>query len=59
MTIFERTIKANFIFFYENPGMAGCELNVYIILNLALMPEYLTNFNSKMASIVLINASIY
>ncbi|SMO75431.1 hypothetical protein SAMN06265171_106126 [Chryseobacterium rhizoplanae] len=30
-----------------------------IALNIALIPEYLTNFNSKMAFIVLINASIY
>ncbi|MFC5873889.1 hypothetical protein ACFP3I_14935 [Chryseobacterium arachidis] len=29
------------------------------ILNLALMLEYLTNFNSKMAFFMLINASIY
>ncbi|PXW16647.1 hypothetical protein C8D70_103145 [Chryseobacterium sp. CBTAP 102] len=29
------------------------------IHNLASMPEFLTNFNSKMAFIMLINASIY
>ncbi|CAD0220588.1 protein of unknown function [Chryseobacterium sp. JV274] len=29
------------------------------VLNLASILEYLTNFNSKMAFIVLINASIY
>jgi hypothetical protein len=30
-----------------------------IALNITVIPEYLTNFNSKMAFIVLINASIY
>ncbi|RKE82650.1 hypothetical protein DEU39_2210 [Chryseobacterium sp. AG363] len=30
-----------------------------IALNISSMPEFLTNFNSKMAFIMLINASIY
>ncbi len=34
-------------------------LKVSGISNLASMPEYLTNFNSNMALIVLINASNY
>jgi len=38
MTIFERMIKPNFIFFYENTRMSGYKFKVYFILNLALMP---------------------
>ncbi|SHF18482.1 hypothetical protein SAMN05444408_11095 [Chryseobacterium takakiae] len=34
-------------------------IRIIFIFNIAVMPEYLTNFNSKMALIVLINASIY
>jgi len=35
------------------------QLMIYVIPNLSEWLEYLTNFNSKMAFIVLINASIY
>jgi len=35
------------------------QMMLFAIPNLSEPPEYLTNFNSKMAFIVLINASIY
>jgi hypothetical protein len=59
MTIFERGIKAKFICFYEKRKPRLWILRDTWVCNLTSIAEYLTNFNSKMAFFVLINASIY
>lgn len=59
MTIFERWIKAKFIIFLRKIVLIVLSFKPSSIQDPASMPEYLTNFNSKMAFFVLINASIY
>ncbi|SEH29349.1 hypothetical protein SAMN05421593_0981 [Chryseobacterium culicis] len=59
MTIFERVIKAKFIYFYEKNKIILLSFKTSAVPDLASIEEYLTNFNSKIAFIMLINASIY
>lgn len=59
MTILDRSNEQKFIDFYEISDFVEINLLKDRLLTLHLSKEHLTNFNSNMALIVLISASIY